>query len=394
MWQDNPSFLNANFLAQAENTCIPSAGHTSCTPSSADTASYATYGYDGTTGNQTSSSLWVNTGGSLVSQTVYNSQGMPTSTQDYKQNATTTSYQCSGLFPYQITNSLGQVTQYGYDCNTGNVTSVQGPNDLANNYPGTVYSYSSIGDLQSVSYPDGGGVSLDYHGYALPLTVTTTTLATPDPSIVRATVYDGLGRVKQTQVVSDPVGPDYTDTTYDGLGRVASVSNPYRSTADPTYGITSYAYDALGRMTLQCDQDNGTGASCFPGSSYKRWTYTGNVTDVYDESGVHTEQTSDGAGRVIKVLEAGDSGTLDVETDYSYDPLNDLTSVVQLGTSGESPRTRTFAYDSLSRLTSAANPESGTTTYQYSVAEGPLRRGWDERVQPDRCPGNHHFLQL
>jgi hypothetical protein len=26
-WQDNPSFLNANFLAQVENTCVPSAGN-------------------------------------------------------------------------------------------------------------------------------------------------------------------------------------------------------------------------------------------------------------------------------------------------------------------------------------------------------------------------------
>jgi len=42
----------------------------------------------------------------------------------------------------------------------------------------------------------------------------------------------------------------YTDTTYHALGRKATVSNPYRSTSDPTDGITTYQYDALGHVTL------------------------------------------------------------------------------------------------------------------------------------------------
>ena len=41
----------------------------------------------------------------------------------------------------------------------------------------------------------------------------------------------------------------YTTTTYDGDGRKASVTNPYRTTSDPTYGITSYVYDGGGRST-------------------------------------------------------------------------------------------------------------------------------------------------
>jgi YD repeat-containing protein len=47
------------------------------------------------------------------------------------------------------------------------------------------------------------------------------------------------------------------------------------------------------------------------------------------------------------------------QTNYAYDVLDDLTQVSQ------GSETRTFVYDSLKRLTSAANPESGTVSYQY-----------------------------
>jgi YD repeat-containing protein len=72
-----------------------------------------------------------------------------------------------------------------------------------------------------------------------------------------------------------------------------------------------------------------------------------------------------------------------METDYSYDILDNLVSVRQLGNGGtDTPRSRTFAYDSLSRLLCASNPESssapcpttatatytsGTTGYTYDA---------------------------
>ena len=64
----------------------------------------------------------------------------------------------------------------------------------------------------------------------------------------RNSIYDGLGRLTQTQLTSDPEGTDYVDTTYDALGRVYSVSNPHRSAASSTDGTTYHYYDALGRI--------------------------------------------------------------------------------------------------------------------------------------------------
>ena len=44
-------------------------------------------------------------------------------------------------------------------------------------------------------------------------------------------MIDGLGRVKQTQLNSDPAGVVYADTTFDELGRKKTVSNPHRAAA-------------------------------------------------------------------------------------------------------------------------------------------------------------------
>lgn len=55
------------------------------------------------------------------------------------------------------------------------------------------------------------------------------------------------------------------------------------------------------------------------------------------------------------------SGALTLETDYTYDPLNNLTAVNQKGASGDTARYRTFGYDSLSRLTNVCNPEAIAT---------------------------------
>ena len=176
----------------------------------------------------------------------------------------------------------------------------------------------------------------------------------------------------QTQLNSDPdcSSGDKTDTTYDALGRVYTVSNPYCTTGDSTYGITTFNYDALGRTTQVTHPDNTTVLT----------TYTGRAKQVQDEGNGTQRVTrisqTDGLGRVKLVCEVssvtllGNGGTpsacgQDIPgtgflTTYAYDVLHNLTSVSMTGLNP-----RTFAYDSLSRLTSATNPESGTITYAY-----------------------------
>src|SRR4029077_12897226 len=166
----------------------------------------------------------------------------------------------------------------------------------------------------------------------------------------------------QTQLNSDPSGADYTNIVYDALGRKATVSNPYRSTSDPTYGITTTTYDALGRPT----------AVTKPDGSVVQTQYCGSATLVIDEAGHWRRSIADGLGRLIEVDEpsssssasgacAGSGGAVNLTT-YAYDVLGDLTSVVQGGS-----RNRSFVYDSLKRLTSSTNPETSTVTYTYDA---------------------------
>lgn len=186
---------------------------------------------------------------------------------------------------------------------------------------------------------------------------------------------DGLGReiTTSTQVAGSQCsnGVAEVETAYDGMGRVESVTTPYCSTSDPTYGVTTFAYDALGRRTMQCNPDNGTGSGpCTPGNSYQQWVYGGNAVTFTDEKRNPWKRTTDGLGRLIQVLEpSGASKTPTLETDYSYDVLGNLLKVNQKGNPGSDTAriVRTFSYDALSRLVCASNPENSTVSCPASA---------------------------
>src|SRR5262249_4242143 len=119
-----------------------------------------------------------------------------------------------------------------------------------------------------------------------------TVLATPNPSVISDTRYDGLGRVYQMQL-HDPEGDLFTDITYDALGRKQSESNPHRAAASTTDGTTSYNYDVLDRISDLVKQDGNTVHS----------DYSGNVTTVSDETQRLRRSTSDALGRLVEVNE-------------------------------------------------------------------------------------------
>jgi RHS repeat-associated protein len=388
-WIDDTTgtYLAANLVALPSSVTVSGSGNNAST----------TYGYDesngspqGTFGNQTSVTQPLSGGISLVHQTVYNNQGMPIRKLDPKQNPTNISYQCSGSLPYQVTNALGQITQYAYDCNTGEMTNYQDPNDLANSRAGTAYHYDSSRRIKEVDNEvgskDAGGVlaeSRTVYTYpsATEMDVTQDHFQTGDGGLTHTTYYDGVGRPFKS------VGSDgaIVEMAYDGLGRKCAVSNPTftdpgplscDSTAAPpptvpTDGITYFQYDALGRKVREILPDN----------NQLNWSYQDNVTDFHDANWLEWQLTSDALGRLTQVAEndpAG-SGALNLQTFYTYDALDNLRSVTQNGnpsaTPPESPRLRSFGYDGLSRLTSATNPESGTTTYLYAQSGGALCSG-------------------
>jgi YD repeat-containing protein len=138
------------------------------------------------------------------------------------------------------------------------------------------------------------------------------------------------------------------------------VSNPHFATTNPSDGITTFTYDALGRKKLQTNPD----------SSVESWSYSGNAVAFTNAIGNSWTDTFDALGRLTSVLEPGS-----LATSYSYDALSNLLSVAQNGVGGtDIPRTRSFTYDSLSRLLTAANPEAGTIGYTYDLNGNVLSR--------------------
>jgi len=239
----------------------------------------------------------------------------------------------------------------------------------------TTYNYTDpllrLTDVYGPPSPQNGGAQP--HTYTAYVDGPGGSVTTTSPTGVISTAYsDGMGHVTST-VLTDPEGNDTVNTTYDGEGRVQSTSNPYRKTSDSTYGITSYLYDALGRKTTQCQPDNGgtNTALCSPSTSYQSWSYStgGPIVTSQDENGNQWQRTSDSFGRLTKVMEPnGSSQTPSMETDYSYDALDNLLSVTQNGNgTTNTARVRSFSYDSLSRLIAVSNPETASSANPPSL---------------------------
>jgi RHS repeat-associated protein len=321
-------------------------------------------------GNATSIEKCINVSCSSNATTAktYYDTGLPYVVTDPRGNHTTYAYASDSAyaFPHTVTDPMGHYSTYTYDSDSGLMLTAKDTNQQE-----TSYQYDDMWRLSQANYPDGGEATITHDESSFPFTATLTQTMSSSQSKVTTNRFDGVGRVTEEQT-SDPVGTDLVDTAYDGLGRNATVSNPYRSTSDPTYGITTYAYDALGRTT-QVKRPDG---------SMVNTTYTGAATEVQDEgngngsSRVTRISQADGLGHMTSVCEVtsasltGLGGTpsscgQDISgtgflTQYSYDALGDLLAVTQNGLNS-----RSFVYDSLGRLTSGTNPESGTITYQY-----------------------------
>ena len=301
-------------------------------------------------------------------KTYYDTGTVSTETDANGNPPTTYTYgtgSCGDAFPTQVTNAAGFNTLFSWDCNGGVMTGTTDPNNQQTSYGWTDPNYWR---LTQITYPDLGHKTATYNTATIPWNIVQTTKITGTQNLTTKTIYDSQARVSQKQLQNDPDNsgnPDFTDTTYDANGRLKSVSNPYRSTSDSTYGITSYLYDGLGRVINTTEPDGSVVGT----------SYSANQTTVTDEAGKQRKTQVDGLGRLTAVWEAPNTSGYNFETDYQYDSLGNLICVVQKGTDtsaftncGSAPSTwrpRLFTYDSLSRLLTASNPESGTISYTY-----------------------------
>jgi RHS repeat-associated protein len=299
-----------------------------------------------------------------------------TTTFSYSDSYDTPPASNTNAYLTKITNPLGQSSSFKYAYSDGQLIQSTDPNGQITSY----FYADSLRRPTETDHPDGGKTTTIYNDAPPNPTVTSNRLLnTSNQYVTSASTMDGIGHVIKSVLTPDPdcANGDRIDTRYDGMGRVYTASNSYCSNTDPTYGITTYVYDALGRTTSVTHPDSSTILS----------TYTGRATQVQDEGNgtqrvIRISQT-DALGRLTAMCEVapgpfvgsgglsspslvGQNGApaacgLDISgtgflTTYQYDALDNLKQVNQ-GTMAP----RTFSYDSLSSLTSSANPESNTS---------------------------------
>src|SRR5215468_7880223 len=397
LWQGNSNYLSANMLDLPASVVEKdgSGARVAETDYTYDESQYLTAANITTQhgsapgpvrGNLTTVSRWLNTSTNpVVSHTNWYDTGEVYKSIDALGNTTTHSYDSyyAGAYSTKTCNALSQCVSGTYDFNSGLLTSFTDANGsyaASGNTPGdpahtSNYTYDSMQRMTRAQLPPDASGNRPTKTFNFPNANTVERLNTITTSLTDDLFgyFDGLGR--PIRRVHTSAGNATVITSYDARGHVASVTNPYFSTSDPTYGVIQTQYDALGRTTQVTKQDGGISTVQYDQTSAN--STNGNCTTGTDEAGKARKSCSDGLGRLIEVDEPqASSGSMSSPyvTLYNYDTLGNLLSVTQKGGATHQTQWRNFTYDSLSRLLTATNPESGTISYSYDANGNVLQK--------------------
>lgn len=259
--------------------------------------------------------------------------------------------------PLVSTDPNGKATTKQYDA-LGRLTAVWQPDRATNLSPNDKFSYS-------------------INGVTAPTVVTSQAINEDGSYQTKNELYDGLGRLRQTQTNSDAslTGRLITDTAYDSHGWAIKTSSPYFDSANQP-GTSIYApqdsqvpaqtwitYDGMGRPVT----------SAFVSYGQQQWvTTTGypgaDRTDVTPpQGGTPTSTVTDARGRTIALWQyrtataSGQATDADVTT-YTYTPAGN--PAARKDAAGN---TWSYSYDLRGRQVSAADPDTGTSSMTYDV---------------------------
>jgi RHS repeat-associated protein len=278
----------------------------------------------------------------------------------------------------QVDEPLQTTTRYGYDAN-GELTSITDPRGN-----GTDLTYDELGQLTRIDQPLAKQTSFTYDP-AGNLATRTTTAATLDfnydaadrltqvasgQNVLRGYGYDAADRLTQATDAQNKTiaigwnGEDRATSIDDGRGQ--TVTRAYDSRGNLASqtdgrGTTTYAYDALDRITALTDPQGV--AQSF------HYNPEGALTEADLGNGAVTTNAYNSDGRLTQTRSQAGQTTLQ-SLDYGYDAAGRLTS--QTDQSGQQT---TYAYDALGRLTQFNPPGSPPTSYGYDAAGNRTQAG-------------------
>ncbi|MER6617356.1 polymorphic toxin-type HINT domain-containing protein [Streptomyces xantholiticus] len=223
------------------------------------------------------------------------------------------------------------------------------------------------------------------------------------------TIYDGLGRERQTQEEADGGGRLITDTLYNKAGEVYQTNNAYLNQDDPSGelftpradttvpNITRYKYDGLGRVleempVLKVKLTGTTEAISQPvPEKATRYEYGADWSKVIQPQGASSYRVfTDALGRTVRtdtMNPAAPEGY--TSTRYEYDTRGEMVKAVN---SADPTHPWTWTYDYRGRMETATDPDTGTTRNTYDHRDRPLTttnargvtvwNGYDELSRP------------
>lgn len=248
----------------------------------------------------------------------------------------------------------------------------------------TRYAYDvAANDFDIVTLPDGSFIDYDYDGahrltdirdqrgnhihYDLDALGNKKKVDVYDPqNTLRRTheyVFSTLNLLTESRGAATPTQVTKF-VTYDANGAPKVIE-------DPEQKVTSYDYDAYGRVWKKYDPKNGTEKPTVYG-----YDEHDRLLSVQDPRGNTTQYTYDGLGNLVKVV-SPDSGTVEYT---EYDDAGNLKkrvdprlSINQL-TSPGAKRETTYQYDALSRLSSVTYDSDKGESYTYDLGVNGIGR--------------------
>ncbi|MEO3744764.1 ricin-type beta-trefoil lectin domain protein [Plantactinospora sp. B5E13] len=186
------------------------------------------------------------------------------------------------------------------------------------------------------------------------------------------TIYDGLGRERQSQVEAVGGGRLITDTLYNSSGEVWQTNNAYLADGSPVGTLftpladtavpnaTRYTYDGLGRVTRELPILRGEE---MPGRA-TNYSYGADFSTVLNPTGAASYRIfTDGLGRTSRVDTFTDAARTEFTSmGYQYDTRGRL---VRAAHSADPNRPWTWAYDQRGRPTTSTDPDAGATRMTY-----------------------------
>lgn len=259
-------------------------------------------------------------------------------------------------YPTEVIDALGRRTTLEFHPTLGVLLESRDPNQVV-----TRYSYDGLGRPRG-SAIQGGPTTVTTYG-AIPTAqgayVVTTTSST---DAVSKRVIDYLGRVTTTSRLL--VDGTYSEqhVTYTPRGDVHTVSLPRVAGSSGSAPVTTYEYDALGRVVRISRPGIADEIRQYP-TAFDATVFLG---------GLGGYQRFDVDGYLTSTLAYYESalrpGVLGTQTRFTYDAAGNPLTVKLAGTGGavDERYTRTMTYDELGRRRTLQDPGSGSHEYRYN----------------------------